>query len=94
MLHEIEKAADWWATKISHVMSPQKINEFKKSLQHEFETKYKNHWYCEEPQRGSGFRSVLVDNVRTDCILKKVAVNIAGPSQSKLLLENHVLVHI
>lgn len=59
---EILETVNWWAKNILDL--PQtNIDLFKITLRNCLIQKIKNHWYPEEPERGSGYRSILNDKM-------------------------------
>jgi len=77
MKKECEAAALWWATQLNTTMAPllqqEQILSFQKALAEILEQKYHNHWYPEEPERGSAFRSIINDNRTVDHVLMEAA---------------------
>jgi len=77
MKKECESAALWWAnqlnTSIAPLVSQDQIATFQRALAEVLEGKYLNHWYPEEPERGSAFRSIINDNRTVDHVLLEAA---------------------
>jgi len=77
MKKECEAAALWWTNQINTSMAPlisqEQISTFRSSLADILEQKYLNHWYPEEPERGSAFRSIINDNRTLDHVLLEAA---------------------
>lgn len=86
MKSEIEAACEWWTQQVQNHLSKQQKENFKQSLQEELCNKVKNHWYEQEPLRGSGYRSILVDDIQTDTVLTKACISALGQVKAKNLL--------
>jgi protein Tob/BTG len=85
---EVKHAVQWWTTALLQATDTEKgrsrmssrltpfdesvIEKFKTHLHQELSEKFQGHWYPENPQRGSGYRSISFDH-RMDPILTKVA---------------------
>lgn len=69
MKQEIAAAAQWWS---SHIQDPSQSKRFRRELEKRLAKKFENHWYPEEPTRGSGFRTVAFD-IRLDSVLETAA---------------------
>lgn len=71
---EIEAASIWWTSQIERHIPKSKADKFKTLLQHHLLQKISGHWYEHDPLRGSGYRSILVDELQTDRTLLRVAL--------------------
>jgi protein Tob/BTG len=80
MKYEIEAASEWWKKQVEYlnILQPQQLELFKQLLASELLAKVKDHWYIDNPVRGSGYRSILVDDIQTDCLLRKTLAIVAG----------------
>jgi len=77
MKKECDSAAFWWAnqlnTSAAPLLSQEQISSFQRVLAEILESKYLNHWYPDEPERGSAFRSIINDNRTVDQVLLEAA---------------------
>lgn len=76
MIEETLHAANWWVEKIISynisVESPSWQSHFEKVMIGLLRAKYHNHWYCDDPTRGSGYRCIS-NEYALDPILDKAA---------------------
>lgn len=73
MLEEIKSVTLFFANWLSEKFEPKVVNEFKNALESELISRFKNHWYPSDPQRGQAYRSILIDGVQTDPLLMDIA---------------------
>lgn len=77
MRKEIEAASIWWTsqlnTNVAPLLTKEQISSFQSALTEILEEKYTKHWYVEEPERGSAFRSISFDNRTVDHVLLEAA---------------------
>lgn len=78
--NEVKTAVNWWAKTLDDL--PDKIEYFKDVLENIIYAKIYNHWYPNEPSKGSAYRSILNDN-KIDNILM-MACKYTGINPSKL----------
>jgi len=78
-MKECEVASWWWASNLSPAVAPAisngQIVTFQKCLQDILEHKYESHWYIRDPERGSGFRSIMFEGHSVDGVLLQAARN-------------------
>lgn len=74
MLEEIKSVSLFFTRWLSEKFDAKVVSEFRSALENELATRYKNHWYPSDPQRGQAFRSILIDGVQTDPILMDIAI--------------------
>jgi len=76
-MKECEVASWWWASNLSPAVAPAisngQIVTFQKCLQDILEHKYESHWYIRDPERGSGFRSIMFEGHSVDGVLLQAA---------------------
>lgn len=76
MIEETLHAANWWVQKIIsyniNVEAPSWQSHFEKVMIGLLRAKYHNHWYCDDPSRGSGYRAIS-NEYALDPILDKAA---------------------
>jgi len=92
MQKECEVAAWWWTSQLNSNIAPpltkEQLMSFQKSLTEILEDKYLNHWYLDEPERGSAFRSIIFDNRTVDHVLLESASRASIPNvKSRLSAE-------
>jgi len=77
MRKECEAASWWWTQQLNGSIAPpltkEQLASFQKSLADVLEDKYTSHWYIEDPERGSAFRSIIHDNRTVDHVLLEAA---------------------
>lgn len=67
---EVNSAVKWWSSNFRDTVPHTKVEKFQIFLSGMLYNKLRNHWYPEEPSRGSGYRT-LIHDVHIDPILKK-----------------------
>jgi hypothetical protein len=76
MIEETLHAAHWWVEKIKtyniNVEAPSWLSHFEKVMTELLRAKYHNHWYKDDPSRGSGYRAIS-NEYSLDPILDKAA---------------------
>eukprot|EP01084_Bolivina_argentea_P181063 312755_1 len=76
MIEETLHAANWWVEKIIsyniNVEAPSWQSHFEKVMTELLRAKYHNHWYKDDPSRGSGYRAIS-NEYSLDPILDKAA---------------------
>eukprot|EP01083_Nonionella_stella_P276447 939341_1 len=76
MIEETLHAAKWWVEKIKsyniNVEAPSWLSHFEKVMTELLRAKYHNHWYKDDPSRGSGYRAIS-NEYSLDPILDKAA---------------------
>lgn len=88
MKQEIEVASEWWSASLHYWLGKHELRQFKDLMKQGLEEKFRNHWYCNEPLRGSGFRSLLVDEVQTDGLIKNALLTVIGLCASEHVIAN------
>jgi hypothetical protein len=66
-------AAAWWTNHLASTLQD-KAEAFKNALVTEMHKRYKGHWHVDNHNKGSGYRSITLDLLRTDPILLCAAV--------------------
>lgn len=79
--HEVKIASNWWTSKIDRVTHKQAYT-FRLALEGLIFGRIYNHWYPENPAKGSGYRAIIND-YHVDQLLK-IACKSAGFHHSKL----------
>jgi protein Tob/BTG len=76
MLKEIKSAADF-LTKLlrSHDLSEESLEGFNRTLQKVLFNHYQNHWFPENPFKGSGFRCIRI-NHKMDPLVEKACISL------------------
>ena len=67
---EVNSAVKWWTSNFREVVPHQKVEKFQLFLSSMLYSKLRNHWYPDEPGRGSGFRAIIHD-FHIDPLLKR-----------------------
>jgi hypothetical protein len=71
------QAASWWCvSQLANSYPPltkQQLTVFAQTLTENFIAKFSGHWYLDEPDRGSAYRSISKDSRITDKTLKLAA---------------------
>jgi len=97
MKKECESASGWWTTQINATIAPpldkEQLSTFQQVLCQILEEKYRNHWYADEPERGSAFRSIIYDNRTIDQVLLDAASR-AKIHNLKTRLSNEVIMWV
>jgi len=89
----VSSAALWWTNQLKKKVpnSPQILQAFKEALENEMFLRFEGHWYEDDSQRGSAYRSVSFDN-RLDSVLSRAARTVGIKTVEKLL--SHTRYHI
>eukprot|EP00794_Sanderia_malayensis_P012662 gene12662-13962_t len=72
---EIDIAVDFFLS----LIQKQRLHEdvvlenFSNRLSEELRSKFKGHWYPETPDKGSGYRCIRVNSVKSDSLVQKIA---------------------
>lgn len=93
MLKEIKSAADF-LTKLlrSHKIGEETLEEFNRTLQKVLFNHYQNHWFPENPFKGSGFRCIRI-NHKMDPLVEKVCLS-SGLEKLNSLFPNELTLWI
>ena len=67
---EVNAAVKWWTSNFKEVVPHPKVEKFQLFLSSMLYMKLRNHWYPDEPSKGSGFRAIVHD-VHIDPLLMK-----------------------
>eukprot|EP00455_Lapot_gusevi_P053066 TRINITY_DN81_c0_g2_i5.p1 TRINITY_DN81_c0_g2~~TRINITY_DN81_c0_g2_i5.p1 ORF type:complete len:217 (+),score=24.14 TRINITY_DN81_c0_g2_i5:123-773(+) len=87
MIEEVEAASDWWCNQLRRsVQSNELVEAFRRSLTDLILRRFQGHWYEDNIQRGSGFRSICFDN-KMDPLISRAAESV-GIQKIETLL-NH-----
>lgn len=86
MKAEVEAAANWWSEQLSVSVGNEKMLEkFKLSLTEFIMLQVQDHWYPEDPLKGSAHRSIDF-SVRLDPLLKRAGDKVGVQGLDKLLV--------
>eukprot|EP01114_Cavostelium_apophysatum_P013950 TRINITY_DN3488_c0_g1_i1.p1 TRINITY_DN3488_c0_g1~~TRINITY_DN3488_c0_g1_i1.p1 ORF type:complete len:161 (-),score=22.04 TRINITY_DN3488_c0_g1_i1:147-629(-) len=95
MKQECEAASYWWTqqlnSNVAPILSQEQISIFQKSLAEILEDKYLNHWYLDDPERGSAFRSISYDNRVIDHVLLESAARAKIPNIKSRLQQEVIM---
>lgn len=83
MKQELFVASEWWAKQLVEQVGEKASSQLKQELYNELFQRVKNHWYIEDPERGSGYRAIIVDEHQQDLVLVKCANRIGVGSKVK-----------
>lgn len=84
MRKECDAASLWWTQQLNSSVAPplskDQVVFFQKTLSDVLEDKYTSHWYIDDPERGSAFRSIIHDNRTVDHVLLEAAAKAKIPN--------------
>jgi len=93
---ECEISAYWWTDQLRKSNPPlesDQISRFQKHLTEILENKYEGHWYPQDPERGSAFRSLMCEHSVIDPVLE-IAAKRAGITKLRQRLPLDLLMWI
>eukprot|EP00019_Armaparvus_languidus_P010106 CAMPEP_0168579274 /NCGR_PEP_ID=MMETSP0420-20121227/120_1 /TAXON_ID=498008 /ORGANISM="Pessonella sp." /LENGTH=276 /DNA_ID=CAMNT_0008613201 /DNA_START=122 /DNA_END=952 /DNA_ORIENTATION=+ len=90
MKTEIENAI-WYISKLVHNCTEQQTQALKDVLTEKLEERFSGHWYEDDPERGSAYRSICVENGTPERLLSEALTSVGlqencfGPDSDFLL---------